>query len=743
LKQEGIIAFVSAKDVPGMNSCSLVPGEEPVFAEVGKDVIYVGQIVGMVVARTHRQAKSASRMVKCTFSDSETAPTFTLEDAEAKKSFLYGPDFPGKALNVGDVDAAFADPENIIIEGDHNFGGQNNFYMEKQTCIAMPDDMGRIQIYGGCQCPDNTKTHVMIAMGCSSHDIVIQNRPMGGAFGGKFTRQFSTFCASAIAAKTLGRPVRIAMDLHQDMGASGNTRHICRTHYKIATTKAGKIVGVDNRMLIDAGCANDFTDFIADEILKKQDYAYDLPNYRGILNMTKTNMPNASAVRAPGLAQSLAITETMIDAVAHTLNMTQEQVREINMKQLKSESYVPRDQTGQEITEWNMPTLWAECKAAFEFEARERAIAEFNVANRYKKRGIAMQPLKYTVGYLLMSGAQATVNINSADGTVAIQTGCCEMGQGCLTKVISTAASVLGIPYEKVSAFYPNSSVLPNLQTDGGSAGTEVLCHATADACRILKERLKPVEEVLLEEKKASAEASGESGEDVSATWEEICARAFGPMPTDTRVSLSATAMHSDPKYNAIRRTADHPPAALPFWNLDPIPGDMWQYYTTGCAATEVEVDVLTGAYTVLRADVVLDAGNSLNPLIDLGQAEGGYVYGLGCYLQEEVLMDAASGRNKSDGTWNYKPPGNKDVPQVFNVSLHPGNRSSRTMFGSKGIGEAPFLLGYSAVSAIRVAVRASRLERGLSGEFQLDSPATVDRVQQAVGLCPADMSLE
>jgi xanthine dehydrogenase molybdopterin-binding subunit B len=324
--------------------------------------MYVGQLVGMIVARSHRMAKSASRMVKLTFSDPENPPIFTIEEAEEKKAFLYGPDFPGKQLVTGDPDAAFADPNNVIIEGDHNFGGQSNFYMEKQTCIASPDDMGRVKIFGGCQNPDATKTRVMIALGCSSKDVEIQNRPMGGAFGGKFTRQFSTFVASAVAAKTLNRPIRVAMDLHQDMGMCGNTRHICRTHYKIAASKEGKIVAIDNKMMFDAGCQNDYTDFMADETLKKQDYAYDIPNYRGVLNMAKTNMPNASAVRAPGLAQACAITETMIDAVAQKLGISQEKVREVNMKKLKSDSYTPTDQGGQEITEWNMPTLWEDCK---------------------------------------------------------------------------------------------------------------------------------------------------------------------------------------------------------------------------------------------------------------------------------------------------------------------------------------------------------------------------------------------
>lgn len=350
-------------------------------------------------------------------------------------------------------------------------------------------------------------------------------------------------------------------------------------------------------------------------------------------------------------------------------------------------------------------------------------------------------PLKYAVGYCNMTGLQVKVSINASDGSVEVQTGCCEMGQGCLTKVLSAVATELGIPINKVNVHYPDTSVLTNLFTDGGSAGTELLCQAAKEACDILKARLAEVKEVLLEEKKANA-TDDAAGSDVSATWEEVCARSFGPMPCDTRTLLTATSVAKAPFWNDLKRTPEHPPLGGIWWAMDPIPADIWRYYITGVAASEVEVDVLTGGYTVLRSDVILDAGNSLNPLIDLGQAEGGFIYGMGMYCQEETLLDPKDGRNKSEGSWNYKPPNNKDVPQIFNVELLNGNASTRTLYGSKGIGECPLLLAYSIPSAIKKAILASRSERGLSSDFRLDSPASVDRVQQAMGLQPTDLTL-
>jgi len=352
---------------------------------------------------------------------------------------------------------------------------------------------------------------------------------------------------------------------------------------------------------------------------------------------------------------------------------------------------------------------------------------------------MALMPLKYAVGYVNMTGLKVTVNINASDGSVEVQTGCCEMGQGVLTKVLSCVATELGVPMNTVHAHYPDTSVLPNLFTDGGSAGSELLCQAAKQACDTLKGRLAEVKEVLLEEKKAAAT----DGADVpDATHQEVCARAYGGMPTDTRTLLSATSVAAMPFWNDLKRTPEHPPLGGIWWQADPAPKDIWQYYITGVACSEVEVDVLSGNYVVLRSDLILDAGNSLNPLIDLGQAEGGFIFGMGMYCQEETLMDPKDGRNKSEGSWNYKPPNNKDAPRIFNVELFPGNRSSKTLYGSKGIGECPFLLAYSITSAVKKAILASRLERGLSSDFRLDSPASVDRVQQAMEVRPSDLKL-
>jgi xanthine dehydrogenase molybdopterin-binding subunit B len=489
-------------------------------------------------------------------------------------------------------------------------------------------------------------------------------------------------------------------------------------------------------MNVDVGCSNDYSDYMCDEILKRQDLAYDIPNYRTTLRMLKTNNPTASAVRAPGLSQAAVIAETMVDAVSRACKVSQETVREVSMKASGKDGGC--DQTFQPMPDWHTPEVWKKGKEQFSFEDRQKACDSYNSGSKFKKRALALMPLKYSVGYVNMTGLAVTVNINASDGSVEVQTGCCEMGQGCLTKVMSCVATELGVPMATVNAHYPDTSVIPNLFTDGGSAGSELLCQAAKQACDQLKARLAEVKEVLLEEKKAASTDGG----DVSATHQEVCARAFGAMPTDSRVCLSATGVASQPFYNDLKRTPEHPPLGGIWWQMDPLPKDIWQYYLSGVGCSEVEVDVLTGNYVILRSDIMIDAGKSLNPLIDLGQAEGGFVYGIGNYCTEETLMDPKDGRNKSEGSWNYKPPNNKDVPQIFNVELLPGHSSDRTLYGSKGIGEAPLLLAYSVVSAVKKAIRASREERGLSSDFRLDSPATCDRVQQAMGVQPSHLSL-
>eukprot|EP01062_Namystynia_karyoxenos_P058951 TRINITY_DN50390_c0_g1_i1.p1 TRINITY_DN50390_c0_g1~~TRINITY_DN50390_c0_g1_i1.p1 ORF type:complete len:1352 (+),score=471.97 TRINITY_DN50390_c0_g1_i1:98-4057(+) len=724
---DGAVAFIGPKDVPGMNSAGLVPGEEPLFAEPGSELVYCGAPLGLVVAKSAEQALQAARQVAVKIADPEKPPIFTIAQALERKSFLN--DAPPKKFAIGDCDGAFARSGAVIVEGDISISGQNNFYMEKQTAMAVPEDMGRVTIHGGCQCPDMTKSHVMVALGCSSDKITIKNRPMGGAFGGKFTKQYPAFCAAAVASKKLRRPVSVAQSIHTDMGFMGNTRHVAQVHYKAAVTPEGKLLALDTDITVDAGCGNDYSDYIADEILKRQDFAYEVANYRSQVAMVKTHNPSSTAVRAPGLMQACVISETVMDAIAAKLGLSGERVRGASLKR-----QAPTDMTGQHIMDWNMPRIWDQIMRESDFERREAEAERFNASNTHKKRAVSVMPLKYAVGYINMSGATVTVNVNAADGSVAVQTGCCEMGQGCLTKVLSTVATELGVSLDKVSGYYPDTSVIPNLSTDGGSAGAEMLCTAARLACIDLLAKLAPVRAQAAEEKAARKE-SGEP------TWEEVVMRAYGPMPSDTRMLLSATAQFNAPGWHGLKHhELDAKFPGVPYWNWEPAPKDLWRYYVTGAACSEVEVDTLTGEVCILRSDVLLDAGNSISPLIDLGQAEGGFAYGIGAFLKEEVLMDPNTGRNKSDGTWEYKIPSNKCVPREFNVRLLPGNPSSQTHYGSKGAGEPPMLLAYSAVSAVRKAVAASRAERGLPAGFRLDNPATPDRVCRALELSPADL---
>jgi len=478
----------------------------------------------------------------------------------------------------------------------------------------------------------------------------------------------------------------------------------------------------DTSVLTDCGCGHDYSSYIVDELQKRQDGAYHIPNYRCKVTSLKTSNPMNTPVRAPGLFQANVITEMIVDAVARKLSMPQEQIRELNIKDEENAC----DATGQKIPQWNMSAIWQQIKDETEFERRQAAVEAFNASNRWKKRGLAMMPMKYAANYINMSGCTTVVNVNAPDGSVVVRSSACEMGQGGLTKVMAAVAACLGVPVDMVAPYHPDTAVASNMMTDGGSTGSEIMVESAILACEQILERLAPVRQQLQKEK---------PGEDLK--WEAVTARAFGPMPTDTRMLLSGTGFYTMPGTGGLEVT----PSFVPWWNEEPQP-HLWKYYSTAAACSEVEVDCLTGDVVVVRADILFDAGHSLNPVLDMGQAEGGFVYGIGSYLLEEPLQDAATGVNKCEGTWEYKPPSNHCVPQQLNVKFLKDSCNTETLFGSKGIGEPPICLAFTVFSAVQKAIRSSRLERGLSAEFQLDSPATVDRVQQAMGIQRIDLGL-
>ena len=481
---------------------------------------------------------------------------------------------------------------------------------------------------------------------------------------------------------------------------------------------------VDTSILTDCGCGHDYSLYITDEIYKRIDGAYHMPNYRCRITSVKTSNPMNTPVRAPGLYQANVISEMIVDAVARKLGVRREEVCEVNIKANTDEE--ARDQTGQKMKDWNMPQLWAQFKDESKFEEREAAVDAFNSQNRWKKRGIAMMPLKYAANYINLSGCTTILSVHAPDGSVSVQSPACEMGQGGQTKVMAAVAATLQIPIELVSIFNPDTSVVANLMTDGASTGSEIMVESAVLACKEVLKRLEPVRDQLKTEKP-----------DEELGWTDVTARAFGPMPTDTRVLLTVTGFYTQENSGGIEGKQGRI-----WWDEEP-QEPLWKYYSTAAACSEVEVDCLTGEVVVTRADILYDCGHSLNPVLDMGQAQGGFVYGIGSYLLEEPLLDPATGENKCNGTWEYKPPSNHCVPNEFNVTFLKDSNNTETLFGSKGIAEPPICLAFTAVSALQKAIAASRIERGLSADFQLDSPATVDRVQQAMEIRESDFVLQ
>jgi xanthine dehydrogenase/oxidase len=719
LKMPGVVAFVDAADIPGANTVAFAsPGAEELFVTAGNSTVYVGQPVGCIVANTRREAEAASAAVQVVYAK-EQEGIYSLEDAIEKKSYQAAWAEP-RTKEAGD-----STPEDVfsqvrasggtVIEGEMRIGGQSHFAMEKNICLAIPQDCGRFELHHSTQMPDAARGYVAGAIQSSQEKIQIICRRLGGGFGGKATKNIPTSIAATVCARKLKQPVKLANSIGQDMMMAGNARHPMLVKWKLAADKSGTIKAVDCCSYIDAGCAEDFSDFIAGEMLENIENCYNVPVYRSKVYLLKTNTASNTAVRAPGLIQALAVTETMLDELAAELSIDKEALRVKNMM-TQAECTPNVKGEGAPIAHYNLPRIWKELNQSAKFEERQAAVDAFNASNRWKKRGLAAVPMRYGLGHGHVAGSNVTINVHAGDGSIEVFHSGQEMGQGLTTKCATTISAALGVPLDKIYVHGTNTSVVPNDTVSGGSTTSEAVCRAADLACEDLLARLAPVASKLNESKRA--EDSTDSAAAAEATWEEIVAAAWGG-------GGGAESLSVNRKYSA--EGSEINPKG---------------YFGLGAGCTEVEVDVLTGQVSVLRADILYDCGHSLNPTIDIGQAEGAYVMGLGFFLQEETMY-SPEGELISDGTWEYKPPLYNDIPEEFNVTLLKDSPFPNGVRSSKAVGEPPLLMAVSALTATRAAIRASRLERGRSGRFALCVPATVDRVQAAADVTADELVLK
>uniref|UniRef100_A0A8C1K600 Aldehyde oxidase 6 n=1 Tax=Cyprinus carpio TaxID=7962 RepID=A0A8C1K600_CYPCA len=656
LKLPGVVDVITAKDIPGKRFRTFTGYDEELLAE--DEVTCVGQMVCAVVAESKAHAKRGAAAVKISYEDLQDR-IFTVEEAIEKESFF----LPRRQIERGDVEKGLREAEQIRI------GGQEHFYLETQSFLVIPiGEEKEMKVYLSTQHPAFTQEAVAETLGIPSNRVSCHVKRLGGAFGGKVTKTAILASITAVAASKTGRPVRCVLERGEDMLITGG-RHPVWGKYKVGFMKDGRITAADFQYYANAGNVVDESVLVAEKILLHLDNAYNIPNLRGRSAACKTNLPSNTAFRGFGVPQCMLVVESMIDDVALKLGRLPEEIREINMYKEVSLTHYKM-----EFDPENLVRCWNECMKKADFRQRRQAIDIFNQQNQFKKRGIAIVPIKYGIGFAeaFLNQAAALVHIYK-DGSVLVSHGGTEMGQGIHTKVQQVASRELNIPTSLIHISETSTQCVPNTCPSAASFGTDANGMAVKDACQILYNRLEPIRK-----------------KNPKGTWQNWIITAFLE-----KISLSATGY-----YRGHDLDMD--------WEKQE--GKPYAYFTYAVGCSEVELDCLTGEYRTLRTDIVVDIGRSINPSIDIGQIEGAFMQGLGLYTMEELKF-SPSGVLYTRGPSQYKIPSFCDVPLKFN-----------------GIGEPTVFLGSSVFFAIKDAVTAARKDAGLTGPFQLNSPATPER---------------
>nr|XP_056717290.1 aldehyde oxidase 3-like [Euleptes europaea] len=677
LETPGVVTVVSAADIPGENGDE----NEKVFAE--DEVICFGHIICGVVAETYELAKEATRKVKIQYQDLEAI--LTIEDAIRHNSYL----LEEKKIEQGNVDKAFHTVDQII-EGECHIGGQKHFYLETNSTVVIPrKEDNEMIVYVSTQDASNVQQLVASTLGVQSNRIRCHMTRAGGAFGGKITKPSFFAAAAAVATHKTGCPIRFIMERDYDMFITGG-RHPFLGKYKVGFMNDGKIQAADLVYYINAGCTKDISEMVIDFMVLKSFNAYDIPNFRCCGRTCKTNLPSNTAMRGFGFPQSGLCTEIWVEAVADKLGLPHDKVREMNM--YKTVTVTPYKE---KIDPQNMVICWKECLERSDYYNRRKAIEEFNKQNYWKKKGIAVIPMLFSNGAneTYYHQAAALVNIY-LDGSVLVHCGGSELGQGLYTKVLQVASHELKIPLSYIHIFERNTAPIPNALTTAGAVSTECNCKAVQNACQILRKRLWPVIK-----------------KNPQGKWEEWIKKAF-----QESINLSAAGYFPGYPTNMDWKTGE---------------GHAFPYFVFGASCSEVEIDCLTGDHKNHQTDIVMDACYSINPAINIGQIEGGFMQGLGFLTSEEVKF-SPEGQQYTLGPDTYKIPAVCDVPEQLRIYLLPNTRNPIAIYSSKGLGEAGVFMASSVFFAIKDAVAAARKQRGLNDIFVLDSPLNVARIRMA-----------
>ncbi|MBT3399541.1 MAG: xanthine dehydrogenase molybdopterin binding subunit [Rhodospirillaceae bacterium] len=697
---DGVRGIATAADIPGHNDVGPIFDGEPILADGLAD--YAGAPIVAVAADTYDQAYAAAKKVVVEYE--ELTPVLEIEDALEREQYTY----PPQIITYGDPATAIAAASRRI-KGELRCGGQDHFYLESNIALAVPRDDGDLDVYSSTQHPSEVQHGVAHALGVASNAVTVEVRRMGGGFGGKESQPTIIAAIAALMAVITGRPAKLRLRRDDDMIVTGK-RHDFLFRYEAGFDDTGRIDGVDILMGMRSGNVADLSPGVLARALCHADNCYHLPNARLAGYPCKTNTVSNTAFRGFGGPQGMIVIEAMLEHIARELGMPLDDVRAVNYYGTDERNVTPYQQT---VKDNIIVPLVERLQAEVDFDGMSKAVDDFNASHETLKKGLALMPVKFGISFNTpkLNQAGALVHVY-ADGSVHLNHGGTEMGQGLFTKVAQVVASVFQIDLDNIKISATRTDKVPNTSATAASSGSDLNGMAAFNAANTIKDRMTGVAAEIFDTDADQVEFRQNR---VYAGNESLSFSELAEQTYNRRVQLSAAGFYSTPGLH---------------WDAKSLIGNPFYYFTYGAAIAEVVIDTLTGESRVLRADMLQDCGNSLNPAIDIGQIEGAFVQGQGWLTSEELVWNDR-GQLLTHGPSTYKIPGSRDVPPVFNVHiLEDAPNRFPTVFRSKAVGEPPLMLAISVWLAIRDAVSRTADHRHF---VKLDAPATPEVILNAI----------
>jgi xanthine dehydrogenase large subunit len=700
----GVVAVLQAADIPGENNCGPVLHDDPILADTL--VQYLGQPVFAVVATSYELARRAAALAK---SDDVVRyeplePVLTIEEARARRHYV----LPPQRLTRGSPSARIAAAPHRLA-GEFEVGGQEQFYLEGQAAYAIPAELDGVHVYSSTQHPSEMQAVVAHMLGRPAHSVVCECRRMGGGFGGKESQSAVFACVAALACARLRRPVKLRVDRDDDFLITGK-RHDALYRYEAGYDDDGRLLGLRVEIALRAGYSADLSGAVATRAVCHVDNAYFLSDVEIVALCCKTNTQSNTAFRGFGGPQGALVTEVILDGIARALGRDPIDIRLANYYGIGARDLTPY---GQRVEDNLLAPLTARLLETSDYRARREAVAAFNAKSPVLKRGIAFSPVKFGISFnvAFLNQAGALVHLYR-DGSVLVNHGGTEMGQGVNTKVAQVVADVFGLPLAQVRVTATDTSKIANTSATAASTGSDLNGKAAEDAATTIRERLAQVAAQTLggEAAKVRFEQGQVIGEGAAMPFAQLVNAAYL-----ARVQLWSDGFYATPKIH---------------WDASTMTGHPFYYFAYGAAVSEVVVNTLTGESKLLRADLLHDVGRSINPAIDIGQIEGGFIQGVG-WLTTETLWWNRDGRLMTHAPSTYKIPAVSDTPAAFDVRLYANENVEPTVFRSKAVGEPPLLLAFSVLLAMRDAIAAAAPDARRAPP--LDAPATPEAVLTAL----------